>query len=81
MKGLAMNRVTVQYCVNDQYGEMVAKSDELTAQEMVDKMHSEAKPGVSLKFFDGNGIILPTGYDGDPALYIPSKQGHIDVYA
>jgi hypothetical protein len=67
-----MNRVTVQYCVNGQYGEFVAKSDALNAQQMVDEMFRTAKPGISFRFFDGNGMIAPTGYTGDTRVYIPS---------
>ena len=77
---MAETRVTVQYRVPGVprgffcYGEFVAKSDKLSEQEMVDKMHAESKPGVSLRFMNGNGIIVPSGFTGDSRKYIPAKS-------
>lgn len=65
-----MAKVIVQYHANEQYGEFTARSDALTAQQMVDKMHETAKPGVDLRFLGDGGVILPTGYEGDARLYI-----------
>lgn len=68
-----MTRITVQYRVNGQYGEMTAKSEELSAQEMVDKIYESAKRGLEFRFLADAGIMVPTGYQGDSRLYIPSK--------
>jgi len=70
-----MERLTVQYRVGGQYGEFTAKSSALTAQQMVDKMVSEAKPGIYLRIMDGNGVLHEAagyarrcnhGYRGNP---------------
>jgi hypothetical protein len=67
-----MTRVTVNYKVRGMYGEFVAKSSTLTAQQMVDKMHAEAKPGIDLRFFDGNGLLFPsTPYNRVECLTMP----------
>ena len=44
-----------------------------TAQQMVDEMYAKVNPGIALRFLGENGVILPTGYDGDPRLYIPAR--------
>jgi len=69
-----MNRVTVQYCVNGRYGEMTAKSAEMTHQQMVDEMHKTGNPGISFRFIGDGGILVPTGYTGDNRGYILSAQ-------
>ena len=68
-----MTKVTVQYQVNSQYGEFVAKSVELSAQEMIDKMYASAKPGIAFRFLSENGFMVPTGYNGDERVYIASQ--------
>lgn len=65
-----MAKVIVQYHANEQYGEFTARSEELSAQQMVDEMHEKAKPGVHLRFLGEGGILTPTGYQGDARLYI-----------
>lgn len=65
-----MARITVQFQANGQYGEFTARSEALTAQQMVDKMHETAKPGVDLRFLGDGGILTATGYQGDARLYI-----------
>ena len=74
-KGNTMtNRVTVQYCARGQYGEFTAKSKAMTSQQMVDHMYAELVPGISIRFIGEKGIMVPTGFNGDPALYIPAKR-------
>lgn len=68
-----MTKVTVQYCVNGQYGEFIAKSEELDAQSMVDKMWTTGKPGITFRFLGDHGILTPTGFTGDVRVYIPAK--------
>jgi hypothetical protein len=65
-----MTRLTVQFHARGQYGEFTAKSEELSEQEMADKMHAEAKPGVALRFLGSDGVVVPTGYEGDGRVYI-----------
>jgi hypothetical protein len=64
------NRVTVRFYHNGEYGEVVAKSKTSTCQEMVDSMHRTANKGIKLKFLGEYGILVPTGYKGDPKEYI-----------
>ena len=73
VKEESMVRVSVLYCRDGKYGESVYKSSELTAQQMVDEMYAKVNPGIALRFLGENGVILPTGYDGDPRLYIPAR--------
>ena len=84
--GRIMTHLTVQYRVRGQYGETAAKSEKLTADQMVALMVSEAKPGVYLRIMDGNGILHEDagysrqcnhGYRGDPDTCVDCQAGNI----
>ncbi len=53
-------RVTVQFTVNGQHGERVARSETKTVQQMVDWMDANKKSGVTLRFLGEYGYIAPT---------------------
>jgi hypothetical protein len=56
-----MHRLTVQFRVNGEYGEIVARSKSLDEQGIADQLHKTAKPGVALRCLGSYGIIMPTG--------------------
>ena len=65
-----MHRLTVQFRVNGEYGEIVARSKSLDEQGIADQLHKTAKPGVALRCLGSYGIIMPTGWNGNAQEYI-----------
>ena len=65
-----MHRLTIQYRENGEYGEMVARANNLDEQALADSLHKAAKPGVALRFLGMDGIVVPTGWTGNAQEYI-----------
>lgn len=65
-----MHRLTVQFRVNGEYGEFIARSKRLDEQGIADQLHKTAKPGVALRFLGMDGIVTPTGWTGNAQEYI-----------